>query len=157
MQPYAFIHRFLALFVLCAAALDAQELRGDANMAYIYPAGGKAGTTFRVWVGGSRGVKDASGLYFKDGVAQATLVGVEVPSDKGALTRFRKGMEEKALKDNPNLDLQQLRAHVDAIYKEHPEYVVERKRLNDSYQLREISSDALAAIATFEVTIKPDA
>jgi len=143
------------LFCLLFAPLWGQE-KSRAHIAYVFPAGGQAGATFRVQVGGN-GLKGLKGAVVGDNIGTAKFVEVMIPEDKNSGTRLRKEVEKIVLKDEPNLDVKMLADRVAAYMAEHPEYREKRKEMMDSYMMRQISTDALAEIATFEVTLAADA
>ena len=141
---------------MCVLSAQVQTRPQKIHAAYVYPAGGQAGTTFRVWVGGI-GLAKTTGAILSDGIGTATLSGTDIPSTKGAFNRLKKEIEKKVLEKEPNLDVKGLNQSVQKFLKENPEYTERRKAIGDSFRIRELSTDALADIACFEVTLNKDA
>ncbi len=147
-------------FLLWACALSASAglwaQSGTANMAYVYPAGGQAGTTFKVWVGGSN-LQLVKSAVISGGGAEVKFIETDIPDKQNVINRLRKEVEKLVLEEHPTSDVEELSRRVNQYFKDHPQYGQRRVQTVASIHTREISTDALADIACFEVTLKPDA
>ena len=77
-----------AAFAACQATAWGQPNAGGPHIGYVYPAGGKQGTTFRVTVGGQF-LRDADGAHVSGEGVQASVVEYVRPLDNGELEDAR--------------------------------------------------------------------
>ncbi len=90
-----------ALLALAATALGQPTPRAG----YVYPAGGRAGSTFQVVVGGQF-LDGATSAFISGTGAQASVVGFNKPMNQGKFNQLRDGMrvlqdrKQAALRDN---------------------------------------------------------
>jgi hypothetical protein len=136
--------RALGVLALAFVALLAPALRGQQqstpHAGYVYPAGGRQGTTVRVKVGGQF-LDGASGVLTSGRGVRATVAGVDKPLTAQQITSLRDRMQELQKNAADPATQKQLLAL--------------RDQLGDS--LRRNASPVLSEIVTLDVAIAADA
>ena len=127
----------LALLLATAGAAHAQEFAP--GIGFVYPAGGKQGTTFRVTVGGQHLVQPSGAIVSGAGV-RAIVIPTEPLLNPRQATDTRDKIRELRQQKNPAL-----RGEIEKLSRKIAAY--ERARI----------IPAIGARATLEVTIAPDA
>jgi hypothetical protein len=122
-----------------AAAAGAQPLNAS-HVGYVYPAGGRQGTTVRVRVGG-RYLDGVSGALVAGGGVSAQMVGLDKPLTPMQLTELRDKAQEMAKTARTPADRQAIGAI--------------RLRIGDT--VRRNANPGLGEVATLDVTIAADA
>lgn len=141
----------VALLLALAAGAAAQQAPRDPHIGYVYPAGGKQGTTFNVIVGGQ----------FLDGVEQASLSGTGVKISVVEHVKPMTQMQAQRLRE----ELQELLARKSASatqpatrpWKADDEKTVADIREKLAKFVRRPSSPAIAEMVTLQITVDADA
>ena len=150
-----------ALAAFCASTAFSQQ--SDApHIAYVYPAGGRVGTTFTVMVGGN-GFDGAQKAIFTSKGVSAKIIETTIPFTEGKRAQLRLQLEKEYILANPGTKEEVERLGKDGqefLRKKTMEIPENREKLNEadaSEYLRYVSSDALAESVELEVTVSPDA
>lgn len=136
---------FPLIGLLLAATVSAQQgLPGDPHVGYVYPAGGRQGTTFQATIGGR--YLNASSVYFSGKGVSATIVRQDrqvTPQEQQTLVQMISAIQEKRRSGQP-------------ITREETQQAEEIRHKLDQFG-RRLTNPALGEFITIEVTIAPDA
>jgi hypothetical protein len=131
--------RYLAALLALAPAVEAQQLAPHAG--YVYPAGGRQGSSFEVTVGGQF-LDGAAQVYVSGGGAQATVNEHVKPLTPAQFNKLREQLKELIGKKPATAEDKKLLAET-------------RQKLATS--VRRPANPAIAEIVTLRVTIADDA
>ena len=146
------------LSVLCVLGQDSFR----PSVAYVYPAGAKAGDTVRVIFGGIN-LGDAKDIIVSGGGVSAKIIEHIKPLRQGEVARTRTSLEKKFIQDNPEIEkkVKELGSEGQAFLRREMMKLEENKKIlsqaDKSYYLRLLSSDALAETLEVELKVSPDA
>ena len=129
----------LSIFLLVAPVVQAQQTAP--HLGYVYPAGGRQGTTFQVKIGG-RSLDGVTNVYVSGAGVRATMVEYDKPLTQKEISTLREKL----------LEMQKNKERDAATLKEVAEM---RRRIAGS--LKRNANPVLAEVVTLEVTIAPDA
>lgn len=154
---------FRACAAACAFALSAAGQESDApNIAYVYPAGAKAGETVKITLGG-RNFDGVADVYVTGGGARTGVCSVTVPMKSGNYFGLRNKLEEQYVKDHPEVVEQMKKfedggqAYLRKLVNADEEITKKLAAADASVYLRKVSSDPMAETVEFELTLSPDA
>lgn len=132
------------------------------NIAYVYPAGGQRGSTFRMLIGGSK-FKDVDGVFFGGDAISAKIVEAYDTVYRRAARQLRMKLEKEYILANPGTKekIEEMGREGQAFLRKKTMEIPEnREKMNEadaSEYLRVVSSDALAETLEIEVTIAQNA
>jgi len=136
--------RLLWLAAALPAALAAQQV--TPHIGYVYPAGGRQGTTVQITVGGQF-IDGATQVILSGSGIQAKIVNFEKPLTQGQFNRIREQLQELAEKKKTN----------PSKYTEADEKTVADIRKKLGTLIRRPVAPAIVERATLQVTIAADA
>lgn len=177
----------LRLWLVVAALVvgaQAQQQQGGPHIGYVYPAGGKAGTTFEVIVGGQF-LAGVTNIFFSGGGITATISNYIHPiqgkelndarilvdnlmarravvrNDFKALEMFRNFKNTKSIKPDPAEEAKEIEAlkkkYAGATWTAEDEKMLAEARKKISSGVRRPENPAICELVTLQVTIAPDA
>lgn len=156
--------RLLAFAIACAAyafPLVAQE-SDVPNIAYVYPAGAKAGETVKITVGG-RNFNGVTDVYITGEGIETGVCEVTVPLKSGNYFGLRNKLEEEFVKKHPEVVEEMKKfedggqAYLRKLVNADKEIMDKLAAADASVYLRKVSSDPMAETVEFEITVSPDA
>jgi hypothetical protein len=142
MTPCRWHVMMIGLAVSLAATPAVWAQPGAPHIGYVYPAGGRQGTTFQAKIGGQY-LNGAASVYVSGGGIQATLVEFEKPPTQKEINTLREKLQE--LQKQPKEDA--------AVQKEIAD--IRTKLL--LFNIRRSISPALVETVAIQVTIEPGA
>jgi hypothetical protein len=142
MVPCRWHVMMVGLAALLATAPVARAQPNPPHIGYVYPAGGRRGTTFQAKIGGQY-LNGAAGVYVSGDGIQVTLVELDKPPTQKEINALREKLQE--LQKQPKKD--------DAVQKEIADI---RTRLL-LFNIRRGMSPALAETVAVQITIEPGA
>jgi len=128
----------LGILVLIAPAVQAQQ--AAPHLGYVYPAGGRQGTTFQVKIGG-RSLDGATDVSISGGGIEAKVIEQDKPLTQQQINTLREKLQELTKKGRDTATLKEMAAIRDQI----------------SASLKRLANPALAETASVQITIAPDA
>lgn len=155
-----FIYIFAAVLLPFEGALAEDTLAP--SVAYVYPAGARAGCKTRVVLGGIN-LGDAREVIVSGGGVKASIGGRILPLRQGEVPSLRFKLEKIFLKEHPEVEakMKELGAEGQAYLRREMMKIEENRRLmaeaDASYYLRVVSTDALAETLEVEIEVEPDA
>jgi hypothetical protein len=177
-------HVILALAAVLAAAPPAPAQQGVPRVGYVYPAGGKQGTTFEAVIGGQF-LEGVSNVYFSGTGVQATLLELIRPmspkelndlrikmdellarkavvrNDFKALETFRSFKNTKNIKDGSAADDKELeelkKKYAKATWTADDEKLLSEVRGKIATGVRRPANPAICELAVVQVTVAPEA
>lgn len=154
---------FSACAAACLLALSAVAQESDApNIAYVYPAGAKAGETVKITLGG-RNFDGVADVYITGGGARAGVCSVTVPMKSGNYFGLRNKLEEQYVKEHPEVVEEMKKfedggqAYLRKLVNADEQIMKKLAAADASVYLRKVSSDPMAETVEFELTLSPEA
>ena len=154
---------FSACAAACLLALSAVAQESDApNIAYVYPAGAKAGETVKITLGG-RNFDGVADVYITGGGARAGVCSVTVPMKSGNYFGLRNKLEEQYIKEHPEVVEEMKKfedggqAYLRKLVNADEQIMKKLAAADASVYLRKVSSDPMAETVEFELTLSPEA
>jgi hypothetical protein len=133
-----FLPSLLGLLLLIAPVAQAQP--SAPHLGYVYPAGGRQGTTFQVKIGG-RSLDGVTTVYVSGAGVQATATGYDRPLAQKEISTLREKLQELQKKGRDAATLKEMAEIRDQI----------------STSLKRNANPALAETVVVEVTVAPEA
>ena len=158
--------RFLYIIAMTFAFCAAHAQKGEnPNIAYIYPAGGQIGKTFKIIVAG-KDLAQAKTLSISGGGISCQLGTYIVPADKNDTNSMMRRFEKQYLLEHPEVKDEIAKreeegkngdAYLRKLIMAIPENVEAIAQTDASYYLRRISGDPMAETLEVEITIDENA
>lgn len=151
--------RWLGVSLAAALAALAPAQQFTPHVGYVYPAGGRQGTSFEITVGGQflDGVNNA---YVSGNGVQLSLVEYNKPISQGQFNKLRDELQELTEKKSAFTKAQKKRAPAGekpAVWTDADEKKVEEIRLRMSTFIRRPIAPAIVERVRLQVTVAPDA
>ena len=146
---------------MSALPLGAQE-SDVPNIAYVYPAGAKAGETVKITVGG-RNFNGVTDVYITGEGIETGVCEVTTPLKSGNYFGLRNKLEEEFVKKHPEVVEEMKKfedggqAYLRKLVNADKEIMDKLAAADASVYLRKVSSDPMAETVEFEITVSPDA
>ncbi len=154
--------KFLRNIILCSLAIftviSAFAQQTSPNIAYVYPAGGQRGSTFKAILGG-RNFTGAERVIVTGGGVSVKVGEVTVPAQQNDVPALLNKLEKEYILLHPEIkeEVQKLgnegQAFLRKKIRSSPENVEAIANVEASYFLRRLSGDAMAETVEVEITI----
>lgn len=148
--------------IFCASLTTLAQESYAPNIAYVYPAGAKAGDSVKITLGG-RNFKGVTDIYLTGDGAKTGVFDITIPFKAGQYFNLRNKLMEKYVKAHPEV-VEEMKKFEDGgqrylhkLVRADEEITKKLAAADASVFLRKLSSDPMAETVEFELQLSPDA